>query len=197
MQSLTWLSVFRANSILHWIFFTSKTTYSLSVCNPIVIGLAAFSWVSHFYPPPLPLTTLHYNALQHYTTLHYTTLHFTSLHYTKLHHTISCTTLHYTTLHYIILHYTALHYTTLHHTNFSFYLCLLSCLQQIPGHALVMQQDRPFRGLASFGNNFLSKFEGAEVNWTSLINNFWFYFDFLTVIFIRFMVPLGYCEHFA
>jgi hypothetical protein len=26
-----------------------------------------------------------------------------------------------------------------------------------------MQQDRPFRGLASFGNNFLSKFEGAEV----------------------------------
>jgi EH domain-containing protein 1 len=34
---------------------------------------------------------------------------------------------------------------------------------QIPGHALVMQPIRPFRGLASFGNNFLSKFEGAEV----------------------------------
>jgi Domain of unknown function (DUF5600)/Dynamin family len=26
-----------------------------------------------------------------------------------------------------------------------------------------MQADKPFRGLASFGNNFLSKFEGAEV----------------------------------
>jgi EH domain-containing protein 1 len=26
-----------------------------------------------------------------------------------------------------------------------------------------MQGDKPFRGLASFGNNFLSKFEGAEV----------------------------------
>ena len=35
--------------------------------------------------------------------------------------------------------------------------------RQIPGHALVMQADKPFRGLASFGNNFLSKFEGAEV----------------------------------
>lgn len=33
----------------------------------------------------------------------------------------------------------------------------------IPGHALVMQTDKPFRGLASYGNNFLSKFEGAEV----------------------------------
>lgn len=35
--------------------------------------------------------------------------------------------------------------------------------RHIPGHALVMQPTRPFRGLASFGNNFLSKFEGAEV----------------------------------
>ena len=32
-----------------------------------------------------------------------------------------------------------------------------------PGHALVMQGDKPFRGLASFGSNFLSKFEGAEL----------------------------------
>ena len=47
------------------------------------------------------------------------------------------------------------------------YHCMLfslSLFYKIPGHALVMQQDRPFRGLASFGNNFLSKFEGAEVN---------------------------------
>lgn len=35
--------------------------------------------------------------------------------------------------------------------------------RQIPGHALVMQTDKPFRGLASFGSNFLSKFEGAEL----------------------------------
>lgn len=35
--------------------------------------------------------------------------------------------------------------------------------KQVPGHALVMQADKPFRGLASFGNNFLSKFEGVEV----------------------------------
>ena len=34
----------------------------------------------------------------------------------------------------------------------------------LPGHALVMQASKPFRGLASYGNNFLSKFEGAEVN---------------------------------
>lgn len=34
----------------------------------------------------------------------------------------------------------------------------------LPGHALVMQASKPFRGLATFGNNFLSKFEGAEVN---------------------------------
>ena len=36
--------------------------------------------------------------------------------------------------------------------------------RQVPGHALVMQQDKPFRGLTGFGNNFLTKFEGAEVN---------------------------------
>lgn len=35
--------------------------------------------------------------------------------------------------------------------------------KQVPGHALVMQNDKPFRGLASFGNSFLSKFEGVEV----------------------------------
>ena len=35
--------------------------------------------------------------------------------------------------------------------------------RQIPGHALVMQSDRPFRALTQFGNNFLTKFEGAEV----------------------------------
>ena len=46
------------------------------------------------------------------------------------------------------------------------YPCVnFSSCYQIPGHALVMQQDRPFRGLASFGNNFLSKFEGAEVTY--------------------------------
>ncbi len=35
--------------------------------------------------------------------------------------------------------------------------------RQIPGHALVMQTTKPFRGLSSFGNNFLCKFEGVEV----------------------------------
>jgi EH domain-containing protein 1 len=39
-----------------------------------------------------------------------------------------------------------------------------------PGHALVMQPDKPFCGLASFGNNFLSKFEGAEVS-AAILNN--------------------------
>lgn len=33
----------------------------------------------------------------------------------------------------------------------------------VPGHALVMQPEKGFQGLASFGNNFLSKFEGVEV----------------------------------
>ena len=39
-----------------------------------------------------------------------------------------------------------------------------------PGHALVMQPDKPFCGLSSFGNNFLTKFEGAEVNAAILKN---------------------------
>lgn len=34
----------------------------------------------------------------------------------------------------------------------------------IPGHALAMQSDRPFQALASFGNNFLTKFDGAEIS---------------------------------
>ena len=42
--------------------------------------------------------------------------------------------------------------------------------RSVPGHALVMQADKPFRGLASFGNNFLSKFEGAEIDATILRN---------------------------
>lgn len=42
--------------------------------------------------------------------------------------------------------------------------------RSFPGHALVMQGDKPFRGLASFGNNFLSKFEGSEVNSAILCN---------------------------
>ncbi|GAB5032966.1 eh domain-containing protein [Nannochloropsis oceanica] len=33
----------------------------------------------------------------------------------------------------------------------------------VPGHALAMQADKPFRGVAAFGNNFLTKFEAAEV----------------------------------
>lgn len=40
----------------------------------------------------------------------------------------------------------------------------------VPGHALVMQNDKPFQGLSTFGNNFLSKFEGAEVPATILRN---------------------------
>ena len=39
-----------------------------------------------------------------------------------------------------------------------------------PGHALVMQTDKPFCALASFGNNFLSKFEGVEVKAAILDN---------------------------
>jgi len=34
----------------------------------------------------------------------------------------------------------------------------------IPGAALCAQADRPFRGLSPFGNNFLSKLEGVEMN---------------------------------
>mmetsp|Transcript_45204 Transcript_45204/g.107135 ORF Transcript_45204/g.107135 Transcript_45204/m.107135 type:complete len:522 (+) Transcript_45204:229-1794(+) len=32
----------------------------------------------------------------------------------------------------------------------------------VPGHALSMQKDSPFHGLAEFGNNFLSKFMGSN-----------------------------------
>lgn len=35
--------------------------------------------------------------------------------------------------------------------------------REIPGHALAMQADKPFRGLATFGNNFLSKFSSVQV----------------------------------
>lgn len=42
--------------------------------------------------------------------------------------------------------------------------------RMVPGHALVMQSEKPFRGLAAYGNNFLSKFEGAEVNAAILRN---------------------------
>jgi len=34
----------------------------------------------------------------------------------------------------------------------------------IPGAALCSQSDRPFRGLSSFGNDFLSRFEGVEMD---------------------------------
>lgn len=40
----------------------------------------------------------------------------------------------------------------------------------IPGHALVMESDKPFSGLGSMGNNFLSKFEGAEIDAAILRN---------------------------
>ena len=72
--------------------------------------------------------------------------------------TLQCATLHYATLYHTTLHHTFCTTFTSPPVSHTYYL-----LHQIPGHALVMQQDRPFRGLASFGNNFLSKFEGAEV----------------------------------
>ena len=34
----------------------------------------------------------------------------------------------------------------------------------IPGHALAMRADNPFSGLQPFGNNFLTKFQGAEID---------------------------------
>ncbi|CAM9258941.1 unnamed protein product [Ectocarpus sp. 13 AM-2016] len=34
----------------------------------------------------------------------------------------------------------------------------------MPGHALAMQADKPFRSLQQFGNNFLTKFEGSVVD---------------------------------
>lgn len=36
--------------------------------------------------------------------------------------------------------------------------------RQIPGHALVMQSDKPFSGLSKLGSSFLSRFEGVEVS---------------------------------
>jgi len=40
----------------------------------------------------------------------------------------------------------------------------------IPGAALCSQGDRPFRGLSIFGNNFLSRFEGVEMD-SPILNN--------------------------
>ena len=40
----------------------------------------------------------------------------------------------------------------------------------IPGAALCSQADRPFRGLSSFGNNFLNRFEGVEMD-SPILNN--------------------------
>lgn len=39
-----------------------------------------------------------------------------------------------------------------------------------PGAALASQMDKPFRGLGPFGNNFLSRFEGIEIN-SPVLNN--------------------------
>ena len=40
----------------------------------------------------------------------------------------------------------------------------------IPGAAMCSQADRPFRGLSPFGNNFLSRFEGVEMD-SPILNN--------------------------
>jgi len=40
----------------------------------------------------------------------------------------------------------------------------------VPGAALCSQADRPFRGLSPFGNNFLSRFEGVEMD-APILNN--------------------------
>jgi len=40
----------------------------------------------------------------------------------------------------------------------------------VPGAALCSQADRPFQGLSVFGNNFLSRMEGVEMN-TPILNN--------------------------
>lgn len=40
----------------------------------------------------------------------------------------------------------------------------------VPGAALCSQGDRPFRGLSPFGNNFLSRFEGVEMD-SPILNN--------------------------
>lgn len=41
----------------------------------------------------------------------------------------------------------------------------------VPGAALCSQADRPFRGLSPMGNNFLSRFEGVEMDGVSILNN--------------------------
>jgi len=41
----------------------------------------------------------------------------------------------------------------------------------IPGAALCSQSDRPFKGLSAFGNNFLSRFEGAEMRDSPILYN--------------------------
>jgi EH domain-containing protein 1 len=41
----------------------------------------------------------------------------------------------------------------------------------IPGAALCSQADRPFRGLSIFGNNFLSRFEGVEMENCPILHN--------------------------
>lgn len=40
----------------------------------------------------------------------------------------------------------------------------------IPGAALCSQSDRPFTGLSPFGNNFLSRLEGVELDAAILRN---------------------------
>ena len=40
----------------------------------------------------------------------------------------------------------------------------------VPGAALCSQQDRPFTGLSPFGNNFLSRLEGVELDSPILCN---------------------------
>lgn len=40
----------------------------------------------------------------------------------------------------------------------------------VPGAALCSQADRPFKGLSPFGNNFLSRFEGVELD-ASILSN--------------------------
>ena len=41
----------------------------------------------------------------------------------------------------------------------------------IPGAALCSQSDRPFRGLSPFGNDFLSRLEGVEINNAPILHN--------------------------
>lgn len=43
--------------------------------------------------------------------------------------------------------------------------------RSIPGNALAMRADRPFAGLQSFGNSFLEKLQGAEVEDCAILEN--------------------------